>query len=997
MSKTGSRRRLLAGAAAVVVVLGALAATGGLEHWPPSVFGLRQHAVASSARLPGGPATAIKFTSDQGVILTGPGSRYRLAAEVVDASGRGVPGQAVRWRSDDPVEVSVSSSGVVTAHVPVGSATITATAAGVQSQAAQVLIAPLAPRTVLIPTDDIVAVRPGMVTLRHTSQTAEISAGDTLVSNGRSGGGLLARVVSATAGASTVTAVTAPASLAGAFAALSVHVTSAPVTAAASATGTRTTAADAVTCKLASGATEPVSLQDPSVSVPATVQLSAVLDSRSGVVRQFELAAHATLPIIIRTGAVTLSAAGNASATCELAVDSIPVPTPVFLGPVEISGEVNQAAGVNASLRGGASLEVPGPTVSDTITALNGIEYSFSGGWRSLDQDQQSGITVAPGPGMAFRASLSASLSPFVRVGFGVAGTLAGDDLAGSSLAFAQAQGDYTLSIQEPFSYLTPGYTGPRWDTSLRLTAGPQIAVTGNLATLLQWAGITLPHVTWNLLNESVPLQSSPAFAVAVSPAQPGSKVIRLSAALPAAFNGDKAEFVQYPSRGGQGSVVATAAVTDGAAKSSWNDATPAVGTRVAALVFDKLYGAAGFPYASAASLAALASAGTWTAITAPLPPDAAAMTNQDIRLTSAACPAPATCMTAGHYGSEGTGGYHGLIDTLSGGTWTPTEVFSPSGGAADDQSPVLDGVSCPVLGACVAVGAYYPQGSASQPLIETLSDGTWTPAAAPLPAGAGTSDYDEELYAVACSAPGTCVATGGYGDQNGAGQALIENLSDGTWTPAEAPLPPGATSNPNANLGGVACPAPGTCVAAGSYGGTGGYRALIETLSNGTWTPANAPLPAGADVGAGSELNAVTCPSPGTCVAVGIYTGQDGSQLGLIDTLSDGTWTAAEAPSLPGGSAPELIGVACATIGTCVATGEYANQEGSQHGMFEMLSGGTWTPVKAPLPAGAAANGNAIIYGAACSATGTCVATGFYTDQGDNMRGLIETTQLEP
>ena len=83
-----------------------------------------------------------------------------------------------------------------------------------------------------------------------------------------------------------------------------------------------------------------ISLADPSVSVEAKVQLVADLEISHHVVDKFELAVQATVPVNIRSGAVTVSAAGHASATCDLTTPTIDVPAPVFLGPVEIDGQV---------------------------------------------------------------------------------------------------------------------------------------------------------------------------------------------------------------------------------------------------------------------------------------------------------------------------------------------------------------------------------------------------------------------------------------------------------------------------------------------------------------------------------------------------------------------------------------------------------------------------------------------------------------------------------
>src|SRR5438128_1634876 len=54
-------------------------------------------------------------------------------------------------------------------------------------------------------------------------------------------------------------------------------------------------------------------------------------------------------------------------------------------------------------------------------------------------------------------------------------------------------------------------------------------------------------------------------------------------------------------------------------------------------------------------------------------------------------------------------------------------------------------------------------------------------------------------------------------------------------------------------------------------------------------WLPAEAPLPADADSPANATLQDVSCPAPGSCVAVGSYTDQSGAGQDLIETLSAG------------------------------------------------------------------------------------------------------------
>jgi WD40 repeat protein len=616
-------RRVLAVSVAAVVVIAALAGTAWMKHWPAALFG-RAHSLTRATPVSG---AVIRFTSGQGIILTGAGSRYRLTAEVLAAHGRRRVAEPVRWRSDDPAAVSVTPGGTVTAHVAVGSANITATAAGAPPQMAQVLVARPASGTFLVPTRDIVAADASRVILRRTSRTAAIRPGDTVVSNGRPGGGLLAKVISVSARGSSVTALTRPASLASAFQALSVHAVSAPVTAAVPAGTIQTTAGTIAKCTRKAGTGVRVSLNNPSAQVRATIHVDAVLNSQGGVVHKLTLQALASITVVIHTGAVVLSAAGKARVTCELGVSGIPVPTPAFLGPVELDGEVGEVTGVDASVDVSTGLTVPGPVITGTLTAADGIHYTSAGGWKPVQRNAAK-VTQAPGAPATSHASLTAKVAPFAQVDIGVAGMLAGDQLGGISLAFTRADTSYTVSLQAPFGYLSPGYTGPSWHTSADVSGGLDIHLTGNLATLLSWLGVSLPSLTWTPVNISIPGPASPTLTVTASPGSPGSKSILLSASLPSGLTKDKVDFVQYPPGGGPGTVVAPGTVAGTTATGTWRRATPAAGTRISAVVFDGAYGLANLPYASPASPAPSLTPTNWQQVRTLTDPTSGDITN---------------------------------------------------------------------------------------------------------------------------------------------------------------------------------------------------------------------------------------------------------------------------------------------------------------------------------------------------------------------------------
>ncbi len=120
------------------------------------------------------------------------------------------------------------------------------------------------------------------------------------------------------------------------------------------------------------------------------------------------------------------------------------------------------------------------------------------------------------------------------------------------------------------------------------------------------------------------------------------------------------------------------------------------------------------------------------------------------------------------------------------------------------------------------------------------------------------------------------------------------------------------------------------------------------------------------ADAAAGGSvaLNAVSCVSPRTCIAVG---GSEGgsSPIALALKLQDGAWQLTAIPAL--GASPELFGTSCTTSGTCVAVG------GSTGGAIALrLAGGLWRRTSVPSP-----DHSESLYAVSCPSTGWCLAAG--------------------
>jgi len=414
-------------------------------------------------------------------------------------------------------------------------------------------------------------------------------------------------------------------------------------------------------------------------------------------------------------------------------------------------------------------------------------------------------------------------------------------------------------------------------------------------------------------------------------------------------------------------------------------------------------------PTGAARSSAAAPAPLAWSAARAPLPADANGVSGQYASLGDVTCAAVGNCVAVGFDKAKGPTGdvTQGLVETLSGGKWTAAAV---PGVSSQKGVATLNAVSCPAPGNCVAVGFVSSgAGAVLTPVILTLSGGRWSPVKPPLPSDAITT-ASATLNDVSCPAAGACVATGWYSNQVGRHDGYMDTLAHGTWTAASAALPADAapeqySATAGTYLAAVACTGVGACVAPGQYRDAQGQtRALIDTLSGGTWTASPAPLPAdAATTGQVAGLWAVSCAASGTCVAAGHYIQRGGQPRFLTETLAGGAWTAA-ALSLPADAAADqkwsqyqsttIGGLACEPDGSCVATAGYVTKESTLAPLIETLSGGRWTAAKAPLPADAVTStpqDQAYLDLATCPANGDCLTVGSYPAVDGSVEGVIE------
>ena len=143
------------------------------------------------------------------------------------------------------------------------------------------------------------------------------------------------------------------------------------------------------------------------------------------------------------------------------------------------------------------------------------------------------------------------------------------------------------------------------------------------------------------------------------------------------------------------------------------------------------------------------ASSGTWgqaAGLTAP------AGTSGQAALEALSCPSAGACVAVGNYFAGA--GFLPMMSSQSSETWSsPTETALPAGGV----DGFVGGVSCAAVGSCLAVGGYWT-GSEERPWTSARAGATWGPAAG---ITATPPVQDAQAEAVSCPAIGACVAIG--------------------------------------------------------------------------------------------------------------------------------------------------------------------------------------------------------------------------------------------
>ena len=239
---------------------------------------------------------------------------------------------------------------------------------------------------------------------------------------------------------------------------------------------------------------------------------------------------------------------------------------------------------------------------------------------------------------------------------------------------------------------------------------------------------------------------------------------------------------------------------------------------------------------------------------------------------TAVSCSGLFACTAVGTVTDQAFG-YYPLVERWDATGWHVQSIPDVPGSQPGDLIG-LRGVSCPRRRTCTAVGSsvsLHPSQQPAAPLVERWFGrvNAWGLQVAPKPDGGRDAGFD----GVSCPDLRVCFAVGGF-DRSGQGSlTLAERRVGSRWsvmpTPNPGPFPTSIGPLFNAGFGSVSCAGRRACHAVGSgQGSTGDFLVFGERFDGASWQLESIPVP---DSGGGpSVLADLSCPSRLFCMAVG-------------------------------------------------------------------------------------------------------------------------------
>ena len=362
--------------------------------------------------------------------------------------------------------------------------------------------------------------------------------------------------------------------------------------------------------------------------------------------------------------------------------------------------------------------------------------------------------------------------------------------------------------------------------------------------------------------------------------------------------------------------------------------------------------------------------------------------------VNSISCTSPGNCTVGGGYIRPSNFTSAAFLVRERDGAWgKPDEILSPKP-RSDLSGAWINSVSCGAPGNCSAVGEYVDANYLSHALVISEQNGRWgalIPVRGASLAGGGAAS----ITAVSCRSAGTCSAAGIY-SETAAGKywVFVVDERSGQWGKAELIAGPAGAG---AQVSALSCGSPGNCVVGGDVvpNGDGHNQAFVASERDGRWSPARSvPGLAALNQGHFAGIASVACPSASQCVVAGTYQGLPADHPFVV-TEANGRWgTAAEIPGTAKLASASATVLSCPSAGNCVA----GLADGVGQSFLVSQRNGHWDkPIAIPgiarLAGGRASS--PVISELSCPSAGNCGAAGVFSVAPGDESGAFVAAEL--
>jgi hypothetical protein len=361
-------------------------------------------------------------------------------------------------------------------------------------------------------------------------------------------------------------------------------------------------------------------------------------------------------------------------------------------------------------------------------------------------------------------------------------------------------------------------------------------------------------------------------------------------------------------------------------------------------------------------------------------------------------------CLAAGTDNTDPYPSAQQAVATEANGVWGKANLISSLTTLALGKQDQIEAVSCASPGNCAAGGWYFPAygegGTWSLPFLVSERGGKWGQAQDPPDLAALNPGADGAVTSITCTGPGDCLAGGFYAATSQRdGKAVVYGafvIDQRNWIWGKPVTLTRSAYGGVSAVSAVSCTSPGNCAAAGNTN-----HAFSARETNFAW---HSPT----FIDGMSMITLLSCPAAGDCAAAGDAVNAASSSCrsnpetctAAYVTEKDGAWGAPRTVLDPADAKTRwsaLSALSCGSPGNCVAGGStytYSDSVGDANHQEFLLEekNGRWG--NRPIPGLAALNkgGEDAVSSASCTEAGDCEAGGYYTNSHGRQYGFLLT-----